>query len=218
MPPSAESDKAKVRPPSSQSPGSSPEWVRRTICCAQWEIDNATPKADTNPSGIASEPVKPKPKVILAVLASLPHLSPPTRPGRLSPTGGNLDPPTPLTPVPLPAPSLPHGNKHEPRSTGTLIAEWAARAGIEMLEVQPTIPGISSSGGSNATARERGAEDDDRTKQRPRAHSGARANGGKSSAGLVERPPAVMAMMEMVAQPSKVVRVLARGEKLDPDS
>lgn len=122
MPPSAESDKAKVRPPSSQSPGSSPEWVRRTICCAQWEIDNATPKADTNPSGIASEPVKPKPKVILAVLASLPHLSPPTRPGRLSPTGGNLDPPTPLTPVPLPAPSLPHGNKHEPRSTGTLIA------------------------------------------------------------------------------------------------
>jgi hypothetical protein len=34
---------------------------------------------------------------------------------------------------------------------------------------------------------------------------------------MVERPPAVMAMMEMVAQPSKVVRVLARGEKLDPD-
>ena len=35
---------------------------------------------------------------------------------------------------------------------------------------------------------------------------------------LVERPAAVKTMMEMVAQPSRVVRVLARGEKLEPDS
>ncbi|KAA1473308.1 hypothetical protein DENSPDRAFT_839765 [Dentipellis sp. KUC8613] len=33
---------------------------------------------------------------------------------------------------------------------------------------------------------------------------------------MVERPPAVKAMMDLVAQPSKVVRVLARGEKLEP--
>jgi hypothetical protein len=33
----------------------------------------------------------------------------------------------------------------------------------------------------------------------------------------VERPAAVMQMMEVVSQPSKVVRVLARGEKLEPD-
>jgi hypothetical protein len=43
----------------------------------------------------------------------------------------------------------------------------------------------------------------------------AKAGGG--GGGLVERPPAVMAMMEMVSQPQKVVRLLARGEKLDPD-
>ena len=40
--------------------------------------------------------------------------------------------------------------------------------------------------------------------------------------GLVERPPAVKAMMEMVSnQPgnsSKGIRVLARGEKLDPET
>lgn len=35
------------------------------------------------------------------------------------------------------------------------------------------------------------------------------------SKALVERPPAVQAMMEAVSQPSRVVRVLARGEKLD---
>jgi len=40
-----------------------------------------------------------------------------------------------------------------------------------------------------------------------------------SNVALVERPPAVMAMMEMVAQPTKTpIRLLARGEKLDPDS
>ena len=33
---------------------------------------------------------------------------------------------------------------------------------------------------------------------------------------MVERPQAVMTMMEMVTQPNRVVRVLARGEKLDP--
>jgi hypothetical protein len=34
----------------------------------------------------------------------------------------------------------------------------------------------------------------------------------------VERPPAVKAMMDVVSQPSRVVRVLARGEKLEPDT
>ena len=51
--------------------------------------------------------------------------------------------------------------------------------------------------------------------ERGGAPPGGRPGG---SPGLVERPPAVMAMMEMVAQPSRVVRVLARGEKLDPDT
>lgn len=46
--------------------------------------------------------------------------------------------------------------------------------------------------------------------------SNDRGQSPSTGGGLVERPPAVMAMMEMVAQPSRVVRVLARGEKLDP--
>jgi hypothetical protein len=45
---------------------------------------------------------------------------------------------------------------------------------------------------------------------------GIKGNGNGGS--MVERPPAVMAMMEMVSQPQKVVRLLARGEKLDPDT
>ena len=77
-----------------------------------------------------------------------------------------------------------------------------------MLPIEPTLPG-------------RGAEDDDRSKRphgRGRRPSATDYNGPSGQkVGLVERPPAVMAMMEMVAQPSKVVRVLARGEKLDPD-
>ncbi|KAF8970890.1 hypothetical protein BDZ97DRAFT_1901904 [Flammula alnicola] len=59
---------------------------------------------------------------------------------------------------------------------------------------------------------------------RPKRSHAQNTRGRRTSAsdhgprsGLVERPPAVMAMMEMISQPSKVVRVLARGEKLDPD-
>ena len=49
-------------------------------------------------------------------------------------------------------------------------------------------------------------------------HRGGRGGGGGGGGGggMVERPPAVKAMMDVIAQPSRVVRVLARGEKLDP--
>ena len=105
-----------------------------------------------------------------------------------------------LNPVPLPAPTL-HNSRHEARSNGSLVAHWAAKATINLMEVEPSMPG-------------RGEDED-----RPRR--GANKNRRPSSGdpgrkpGLVERPPAVMAMMEMISQPTKVVRVLARGEKLD---
>ena len=35
------------------------------------------------------------------------------------------------------------------------------------------------------------------------------------SQGWFERPPAIMAMMGMISQPNRVVRVLVCGEKLD---
>ncbi|KAJ7583878.1 hypothetical protein C8J56DRAFT_1094797 [Mycena floridula] len=37
-----------------------------------------------------------------------------------------LDINSPLTPVPLPAPSHVHANKHEPRATGSLVAHWTS--------------------------------------------------------------------------------------------
>jgi len=79
-----------------------------------------------------------------------------------------------------------------------------------MLSVDPTAaPAEEEAGGrTKRTSRQRRASD---------GSGGAGKGHYAPPQGLVERPPAVMAMMEMVAQPSKVVRVLARGEKLDPD-
>ncbi|KAG5643750.1 hypothetical protein DXG03_009684 [Asterophora parasitica] len=176
----------------------SPEWVRRTICCAQWEIEHGAEEVKTN-----SE--KEGVKVVLAILAPSPS-------GDLTGSLGDLklssSPATAvIAPVPLPAPHV-HANKHEVRSSGTLVARWATRARIAMLPVDPAAPAED-----NANLNPNG-----KRIPRPRRTSEA---GGKHhhghGGGLVERPPAVMAMMEMVAQPSKVVRVLARGEKLDPD-
>lgn len=191
----------------------SPEWLRRTICCARWETENPEAalnrdsEANSRKVSNANSEDLPEPKVLLAVLGSTPNLSPQSTSLKL--TEGIHE--THLTPVPLPAPTIPHSNRHEPRSAGTLVTHWAAKANIRLFEVEPTLPG-------------RGAEDEDRAKRPHSAHvhgpRGRRTSAtteGNAKVGLVERPPAVMAMMEMVAQPSKVVRVLARGEKLDPD-
>jgi len=204
--------------------GSSPEWVRRTICCARWEVDNAD-KADNN-HGIVKAPSQRK--VLLAVLGSPPvQSSPKSQTVKLADTSE----PTFSSPVPLPAPHL-HTSKHEPRSAGTLVSHWGAKAGIEMLPVAPTMPNSSP---PHQAANARVSEDEERGKRIP-AHAVAHGlqvgrgrrnshhvmavtacGAGVGNTGLVERPAAVMAMMERVSQPSKVVRVLARGEKLDPD-
>lgn len=87
-----------------------------------------------------------------------------------------------------------------------------------MLEVQP-LPEDTHGNRKN--------EDPDgafrNRKNTPHYTHGKNRNGGappvlRSGKGLVERPPAVKAMMDVVSQPSKVVRVLARGEKLEPDT
>lgn len=156
----------------------SPEWVRRMICCARWETDNA---AATLSKKEPSENLK----VVLAVLS---QSSAQAQVGKMTDSNTEI-----TSPVPLPAPG-PHSHKYEPRSAGLLVAHWAVKAGIALLEVE------SSASPSSAN---RGAEE--RTKVR----------GGRHNT-LVERPPAVMAMMEAVAQQSKVVRVLPRGEILEP--
>ncbi|KIP07193.1 hypothetical protein PHLGIDRAFT_24188 [Phlebiopsis gigantea 11061_1 CR5-6] len=180
----------------------SPEWVRRTICCARWELDHA-----------ASELGKPniKPKVVFAVLSGAPEaLSDGTaNTGAIS-----------ASPVPLPAPQP---NKYEPRATGTMSLQWATKAGLAILEVAPTplqAPGGKDGyalGGRRSGEQGRRSPDDDRGTRGGRGRRNSHHHGTPTSGGLVERPPAVMAMMEAVAQPSRVVRVLARGEKLDPN-
>lgn len=177
--------------------GGSPEWLRRTICCAKWEMEQSE-KVDSG------EKHK---KVVFAVLATNPPQNSihPQKPARSEES---------TSPVPLPAPAHPHHphtNKYEPRTSGILVHTWASRAGLEMISIPPSAP---ASAISQSNPNQRVSLEEERTGR------GRRVSGG--GPGLVERPPAVKAMMEMVSnQPgnsSKGIRVLARGEKLDPET
>ena len=195
------------------NPNSCPEWVRRIICCALWETEHPEEELkasdrrsfDDNNLTPTSDESKPH-KVVLAVLGSTPNVSPQSVSVKLADMSVGVE--TPLAPVPLPAPTVLHPNKNEVRSVGALVATWGTKAKIPLMEVEPALPG---------------RDEDDRTKRshpshgpnRNRRHSASDQAAAKS--GLVERPPAVMAMMGMISQPNRVVRVLARGEKLDAD-
>ena len=202
-------DKIDFEDTAESNPNFCPEWVRRIICCALWETEhpeeelkagNRRSLEDNTTS--KNEDSKPH-KVVLAVLASAPNLSPKSISLKLADMSVGSE--APLAPVPLPAPTI-HANKHEVRSVGALVTSWGTKAKIQLLEVEPSLPG---------------RDEDDRPKRshpshgsnRNRRHSGGDRTIAKS--GLVERPPAVMAMMGMISQPNRVVRVLARGEKLD---
>ncbi|KAJ6511207.1 hypothetical protein C8R45DRAFT_402935, partial [Mycena sanguinolenta] len=109
-----------------------PEWVRRTVCCARWEVDNAA--TSTTASTTASSPASPAtPSVILAVLA------PPSSASDARPlSAGDAA-----------------QSKHEPRASGTLVAHWAARAGVVAKRIPAAAPnpkaGLSGAGAA-ATA------------------------------------------------------------------
>lgn len=193
---------------------SSPEWVRRTICCARWEVE-------------APESLKQRKRVVLAVVKDTSD----------SPESSNSDAVS-ASPVPLPAPLV---GRHEPRSSGLLVAQWASRAGVEVFELPATpasVPNNTAADPQPAVVGRRSGEygrrsndlgrrspDEDRNRRTQTSPRGRRnshmRNAERTSpqppVSLVERPPAVMAMMEMVSQPTRVVRVLARGEKLEPD-
>ncbi|KAH9946747.1 hypothetical protein B0H21DRAFT_808516 [Amylocystis lapponica] len=218
------------------NPGGSPEWVRRIICCARWEVEHAG-EGDGNSSDKSDADEEKKPRVVLAVLSQS---------SEVQSEAIGMPTSTAPSPVPLPAPQT---NRHEPRSSGALVTSWANKARLDLFEVKPsaaTGPAAAPNGAPtsqdasfsdrrSAEPTRRSAEEE-RSKRglapgsgvRGRRNSHLRAGNERaapisgarpgSSSGLVERPPAVMAMMEMVSQPSRVVRVLARGEKLDPDS
>ncbi|KZT30223.1 hypothetical protein NEOLEDRAFT_318632 [Neolentinus lepideus HHB14362 ss-1] len=193
----------------------SPEWVRRTICCARWEVNSSTAAviSGENNNTLAddkkiSDKTLPGPKVILAVVSSPAQLT-------LTPTVQ-----TDSSPVPLPAPQ-----KHEPRSAGALVAYWARKAGIQVMEVKPGVDEDEGSRKRNPTTpahgrghHHGGAGREGRAPGGGRGGRNSHERGAGGGGGMVERPPTVMAMMEMVGQPGKGVRVLARGEKLEPDA
>ncbi|KAI0292954.1 hypothetical protein B0F90DRAFT_1955460, partial [Multifurca ochricompacta] len=142
-------------PPLSKSTLSSPspEWVRRTICCAQWATENADPA---------------RPRVVLATLAGQP---PPIQTQAMGGVDNNpmpllSSPPPPshyhessapvTSPVPLPVASAHHhhghhANRHEPRVMGGFVAYWARRARLEVLEVQVSPSTVTSSTNTTTT-------------------------------------------------------------------
>ncbi|KAG1795664.1 uncharacterized protein HD556DRAFT_1307354 [Suillus plorans] len=101
-------------------------------------------------------------------------------------------------------------------SSSESIHSQATRAGITLLEVEPSAAPLVPPSSNHP----RNLDGDDRGKRGRGGRNSHTAQGGLPVArgtGLVERPAAVMQMMEVISQPSKVVRVLARGEKLEPD-
>lgn len=201
-------DKITFGDSSDAAPATAPEWLRRTICCAKWEADNANTNIakSTDPT---TSPITSVPPVVLAICNTA-TLSPAFSTLKLSESPSTVQA---LTPVPLPLSSQNRDNKHEPRSSGTLVAQWANRARIKILDV-PVMAGDRYGRSSSEEERPNSNGQAKRSgKPKPRRPGPGEGKGQ----GLVERSPAVLAMMEMVSQPSKVVRVLARGEKLDPD-
>lgn len=176
----------------------SPEWVRRTICCAQWETEHAD---------------EARPRVVLATLASQQPPSAPAAPAGDAPQQQQSEL-APTSPVPLPAPHLAQQHRHEPRVMGTLVTYWARRARLPIIEVPPPLAATAPATDDRASPEDRWSAHHHHQHNNHHHHRGRGRGGG---GGMVERPPAVKTMMDMVAQPTRVVRVLARGEKLDPD-
>ncbi|KAH9938798.1 uncharacterized protein BXZ73DRAFT_76306 [Epithele typhae] len=223
-------DKISFDDQTAATPNMAPEWVRRTICCARWEVEHAAERE----APFAGEKGQKKlaPRIVLAVA--------------IPPADAQLDAPTPApisaSPVPLPAPQA---NRHESRLAGALVSRWAAKAGVEVVEVTTAPPQPAGGAPTEAKGRRSGeahantpgggngrrSGEEDRAKRGGTAGRGRRNSRGAGigagaaarapappavNSSLVERPAAVMTMMEMVTQPNRVVRVLARGEKLDP--
>lgn len=209
-----------------------PEWLRRTICCGRWEMMNAAldslsnaipasltlpesrPSRSSTPTSSVDPPSHPpattKPriddngsdnnpefevKVVLAIVAT----GTATSPG----AGSSLDT------------STAHPGRFE-RADGSLVRIWAQRAGIQVLDVDPA---VRSSGHlsphhppSSLERRRSHTQGNDRRVLRESKDVGTGREGERRPS-LVEKPIAMAIVNE---QPVKVLRVLARGEKLEP--
>ncbi|KAJ7199693.1 hypothetical protein GGX14DRAFT_545058 [Mycena pura] len=169
--------------PGADSHDIAPEWTRRTVCCARWEIDAAVSPSDAGKESQAKTETTPL-TVRLAVLR-------PDAAATVTADGA--------------ANAL---SKHEPRAAGTLVTHWAARAQIAVLHVAPSTTANAGESDANAPRRPRSGTQTKRG-------SAAGGGGGKGGGSLVERPPAALALEGTGNGGPRVVRVLARGERLD---
>ena len=206
--------------PTSQA---TPEWLRRTISCARWKLVNSA-----EGKGSAGGDKKFANVVIAICTSPLESLT-------------STEAPNARSPVPLPAPQPP--SKFEQRCSGTLVAQWAKAAGVDVLDVKATAPpphGGSSSNRRGGANHVRSSSDEEWRG----GHSAGRKSYAQASRGgrdaprdpvsgktveeklvygpgrvggtLIERPAATVAMNATLLEPAKVIRVLARGEKLEP--
>lgn len=215
-----DSEETQADVPASQT---TPEWLRRTISCARWELVNSA-----EGKGSADSDKKPA-SIVIAVCTS---------PLEASISG---DATNARSPVPLPAPQPP--SKFEQRCSGTLVAQWARAAGVEVLDVKATVPpshggpsggrrgganharnssdeewrGGHSAGRKSYAQVSRGGRDAPRDPPAGKAVEEKLVYGpGRVGGTLIERPAATVAMNATLMEPAKVIRVLARGEKLEP--
>lgn len=235
-----------------QSSDDTPEWLRRTVSCARWELNRAKDSMETPPNA----PVDPA--VVVAVCLE---------PAQQHEPNSVLSDPAEASPVPVPLRAPQPPSKHEQRCSGSLVAQWAKYSGVRVLECRatplsaPTTSGPRHGQGHHGRGRSASSDEEWRatvsasqaspprpvsnhsrnasTPQRPKfgsfrgknglgpsvgdpkrvASSGSNVFGpGRAgvAGGLVERPAATMAMNASMLQTSKPIRVLARGEKLEP--
>ncbi|KAF7361107.1 hypothetical protein MSAN_01142300 [Mycena sanguinolenta] len=130
-------------------PDTAPEWVRRTVCCARYEVDNAIAASPTTTTTTTTAPTA-TPAGAPGAPASAPSASPAVVLAVLVPS--------PDTARPLSAGDAAQ-NKHEPRATGTLVAHWAARAGVAVKGVPAAAPNpnVANANASSAGATSVGA-------------------------------------------------------------
>lgn len=189
-------------------PPGPPEWLRRTISCARWEFDHAVPEDGNGTT----------PPVVIAVCLETAQV--PENPTVV---------PTLVSPIPLPAPQA---SKYEQRCAGALVAEWAKRADVPVFECKATpLPQPPGARHARVPSDEEWRTSPPRNLSSPRpkfASVKARGGGpfvgeksnvygpGRGGGALVERPAATMVMNANMMHLSKPIRVLARGEKLEP--
>ncbi|KDQ07806.1 hypothetical protein BOTBODRAFT_180375 [Botryobasidium botryosum FD-172 SS1] len=233
----ANGDTKATRVPVPDAPA--PEWMRQVVCCALWEIkrvsehtgsiDGTSPIPNSSPRPAASSPHK---RAVLAIIEAAP-ISPPSSAdiasanGRFSHTGADD--------------AL---MRYSARADGTLVRMWAPYFGVEVLSVGETPSGVRNrpnTGGREVDAFGNGDEINNGgggrggRRERERSHAGhserghghGHGRGGgdrggrgrrrddhrdRDGFGLVEKVKTGLVPAPAVGQ----IRLLARGEKLDP--